>query len=151
MAITDFMSGYAPGEPVRWTNDNSFKPMSWDEMRKEAMPGTTKSGCGCESCQIYYKQKDNSTKMNTINDVKYYKTLKDTPTLDAGAILVHGYAVDGTNGYLVYDKVWVKDAFDGLSQNFKTEVIEKCPDWFERVYLVGGKFLSREDAKKAQE
>lgn len=82
---------------------------------------------------------------------RFYKQLKDTPTLRAGAVL--GLLPDGR--YVPTSDVYFQtDAPDAPVVAYVPYWIENCPDWYERVYqLKPGelKFVTREEAQKALE
>lgn len=62
--------------------------------------------------------------------VKYYRVLKDTPLLRAGAIISD---VETTRGYTAISDVW--DSIEGLEGYWEgVYLVENSPEWFERVY-----------------
>lgn len=81
----------------------------------------------------------------------YYRVLKDTPSLDKGAILKK--TADGH--YRPISDIWYTPAgatlIDDNYSKFTGKVIESSPEWHERIYEVGilGKtsFVTKEVAK----
>jgi hypothetical protein len=67
------------------------------------------------------------------NKPKYYRVLKDLPTLDAEAILKS----DSDGNYIPIEDFWCTDAVkDGdINMSYLAGyAVEHAPDWFERVY-----------------
>ena len=89
---------------------------------------------------------NNSNIMQTPSTKKYYQLLKDMPALEEGAIVVESYA---TSGYSPINDIWNK--IDGHNPNIAADSVEKCPEWFQRVYPKNGsdtEFITAADYKK---
>jgi len=78
---------------------------------------------------------------------KYYRVKQDTFLWEEGAILSH---TEGSNGYEPIDDVWKKH--EDSSEYISSAIVEKSPDWFERVYAVNlatrTVYKLREEAKE---
>lgn len=75
--------------------------------------------------------------------MKYYKLLKDTPILCAGAILTYS---EGASSASLKDRVFVQPNI--VSEN---PITFHCgglntPGWFEEIFEYGGKFYSTQEA-----
>lgn len=70
--------------------------------------------------------------------VRYYKTLKETPLWEEGAIISNCKDSDSDYGYRPVDTIFVKDV-DGLDDSWYegAKAVENQPDWFMRVYPIG--------------
>lgn len=83
---------------------------------------------------------------------KFYKTLKDLPGWDAGAILE-----ETENGnFAPISDLWDTDAVEDVEDYAENgDVVKNSPDWFERVYEVSvlgkAKYLAKEAAKKVHD
>lgn len=65
---------------------------------------------------------------------KFYRLKKDTPALNAGAILKKG---DCDSDYQPISDIWDTDACESNNRSYFTAyVVEHAADWYERVYPV---------------
>lgn len=61
--------------------------------------------------------------------VKYYRVKQDTFLWEKGAILS-----SNSDGYVPTNEVWNK--FEDQNEYISHNIVEKNPDWFERVYPI---------------
>lgn len=81
---------------------------------------------------------------DVISEDQYYVVNKDTPAYMAGAILRRRA---GYSSYSVISNIWNTDARDkSSSSGTDATIVENSPDWYRRVYLVGGKFVNQDQA-----
>lgn len=84
---------------------------------------------------------------------RYYRVRQDTFMWDKGAILKYNSNYGSQGGYQAISDIW--DACDLTDEYISTPIIEKNPEWFERVYEVTvlgkAKYLAKDAAKKAHD
>lgn len=99
---------------------------------------------------LYHNDKPINKKENKKMAVKHYRTKKELPDLQAGAILSneHGYYAPITD---LWNTKVADDSEDSIS--WESFVVENATDWFERVYdvkvLGKVKYLVKDAAQKA--
>lgn len=87
---------------------------------------------------------------DVISEHKYYVINKDTPGHVAGAILWND--LKGLGGsYKAISDMWDTGAMNDCKSKvgYDPHLVENSPDWYRRVYLVGGKFVNQDQAIKA--
>lgn len=62
--------------------------------------------------------------------MKYYRVIKDTPLWEVGAIL--GENARQSTGYVGIEDIW--DKHENMREYLSKNIIENCPEFFERVY-----------------
>lgn len=87
--------------------------------------------------------------------MKFYRVIKDHPYWEVGAIISND-GEEGSdqkkNNYSAISELWNKEQHEMESPEEYREVVEKSPDYFERVYKVSVlkqvKYLPKDKARK---
>lgn len=79
---------------------------------------------------------------------KFYRVKKDTFMWEKGAILKFNSELGSKGGYEAIEDVW--DSVELHGEYISVPIIEKSPEWFERVYPADGDttYITKDEVKK---